>query len=119
MTKLTWEDIDSLAKDMLKGLSKKYKYVYGVPRGGVYVAMMVACLLSKNRKIMMLESLEHAPREEVLVVDDIIDLGVTRNDYRGYHFLALTKRDGDWIEFPWERMNQEAPDPKFRSKEGI
>jgi len=85
--------------------------VYGIPRGGVPIAVH----LSHNLGIPMLEE----PEENCLVIEDISDSGNTLLPYRneGYFIVAIfckekTKvvpnvyfkivAEEDWIVFPWE-----------------
>jgi GTP cyclohydrolase I len=74
--------------------------VYGVPRGGIPVAYMLAQLGF---------CVTDDPHEAALIVDDLIDSGATARRYQGRYpqamFAALyTKQPGDgWVTFPWER----------------
>jgi len=75
--------------------------IYGVPRGGVPVAMLAAALHGF--------AVVSNPEEAFLIVDDLIDSGATMAKYPGKEFTALyDKRDpddpsaGKWIVFPWE-----------------
>lgn len=88
------------------GPPRKHDTLYGVPRGGVHVAQILAAKFN----LPLVESLDD--KENVLVVDDIIDSGKTRDSYtsNGYRFFAPYHRvNGSWMEFPWERMRSEAP----------
>lgn len=81
--------------------------IYGVPRGGVIPAALVSSYLPKS-------ALVESPKEARLIVDDITDSGATRARYRqqfpAADFVSLFHRmNGPFIEFPWERMVQEAP----------
>jgi GTP cyclohydrolase I len=112
---LTWEDI-SLKAIELSGLVSSqlgiqydtyriYK-IYGVPRGGIYPAIMVDKRISANTRLVT------TPEEADIFIDDIIDSGATRNkfekDFPGVPFLALyDKAKGEvpgWLVFPWEEM---------------
>lgn len=77
--------------------------LYGVPRGGVPVAMGVA---GRLRAVMVQD-----PAKADLIIDDIYDSGVTAERYAKWFpnkpFLCLIdKRDpnwaGQWIVLPWE-----------------
>lgn len=110
MKKLTWFDVDRLVVKMVaKGFPKSCRYVYGVPRGGIYIAMLVA---SRTGLLMLEELNPKIGKRSILVVDDLIDSGKTKDEHKGYSFRALIKGDGEWIEFPWERMLLEEPDIK-------
>lgn len=114
MRKLTWFGVDQCILKMInKGIPDTCRYVYGVPRGGIYVAM----LLVGRTSLLMLEEIPMRlypmmSKQTILVVDDIIDSGKTKAEYKDYPFRALIQGDGEWIEFPWERMLLEKPDVK-------
>ena len=90
--------------------------VYGVPRGGVVPAAIVAGLLD----LQMVDT----PGEGVLVVDDLVDSGATAARLAGRYFDALYRKptspalfapaalkvDG-WVVFPWERDSDEELGP--------
>jgi len=75
--------------------------LYGVPRGGIPVAYLVEP-----------NGLVETPEQAMLIVDDIIDSGKTRDRYLARlpetTFLALAdylepkRRKGQWLVFPWE-----------------
>jgi GTP cyclohydrolase I len=87
--------------------------VYGIPSGGVPVALLVARLLD-------LPILE-APQPNALIVDDLVDSGATFADYDGPKDALYRKPWSptdvapdatlvdDWIAFPWEK-NHGAPE---------
>jgi GTP cyclohydrolase IA len=106
---LTWQDIESLVLSHFQSTSlNKYEYVYGVPRGGISIAIMVAM----KSNLRLLSSLEGIDPDRVLVVDDIIDSGATKQKYHQYDFWALWNKQydgGSWVEFPWEVMQNESP----------
>jgi len=86
---------------MDEGHAQKVK-VYGVPRGGVYVAALLA-----SPRIEIVEEVENAD----VIVDDIIQSGQTEEHHNkfGLPFLSLIDKrcmdwDNVWISFPWERM---------------
>lgn len=92
-----------------------YKFLYGVPRGGIYVAME----LSKQTGIPIIDELPKLPDITILVVDDIVDSGRTRAKYAEYIFACLhikpysSKEEGlywvhttnDWITYWWEKCD--------------
>jgi len=78
--------------------------VYGVPRGGIPVAYLIA------------DSILEEPKHATLIVDDITDSGRTRSRYEKNFpdavFLSLAdylepeRVPGQWIVFPWEQGEQ-------------
>ena len=74
--------------------------VFGVPRGGVSVALMLA----GTGPFMLVDD---ASRADV-VVDDLVDSGATRKRYNEWPFYALIDKAQDapyrnaWLVFPWE-----------------
>lgn len=116
---VTWQDVDVFVehfKTQHQGV--QFTGVYGIPRGGLVLAVM----LSHKLHIPMLAS----PVEGCLIVDDICDSGESllhyvnntsggqQNDYyivTMYYkpntlnvtpdFYGATKYE-DWIVFPWE-----------------
>jgi hypothetical protein len=105
---VTYRALDDAFRHLLGAYAHKpFVGVYGVPRGGVPVAMRLSALLG----VPLLD----APVVGCLVVDDLVDSGATLAPYvaAGYECCALyTKRpefnvtatrwtDG-WIVFPWE-----------------
>ncbi len=88
--------------------------VYGIPKGGLPVAYEVS---------------KHLPRGEVVffaqcanvLVDDLIDSGVTEERYKQKYpsipfYSLLDKRGNDywWVEFPWEAEEAPAEDAIIR-----
>jgi GTP cyclohydrolase I len=94
--------------------------VYGIPRGGIFPALMVAGILD------MPCILTESPAEATVFVDDIIDSGRTEESWKKSHpnkpFYALVDKlsmdadwTGAWISFPWERMgNEDSPSENIR-----
>ncbi len=85
---------------------EKLLKVYGVPRGGIPVAYMVAGALVHSY-------ISEDPRDANLIVDDLVDSGRTRDRYSKLYptipFLVLKDHldikvpKGVWIVFPWEQ----------------
>lgn len=117
----SWEEVHRAAYD----LAGRWRHttlagVYGVPRGGIPVALMVSRLLD----VPMLDS----PVDHCLVVDDLVDSGATLRRYSPkYPVDALYRkpvspndvapdawqREG-WIVFPWEGGEQSPTDSVVR-----
>lgn len=124
--RISWGEFNALAERAafqlrrfaeLERRGAPWKYILGVPRGGQYVAAALAPRLGLQLvETKDLESMLEFSAEEVLVVDDIVDSGATRNRWRGYSFHALFGKtsatcapftftesaDNVWIDFPWE-----------------
>lgn len=82
--------------------------IYGVPRGGIPIAMYLAAYYKDNHA-----KLVNHPGEAAIIVDDLVDSGITRDryttQYPGRPFFTLIDKNvaGDmmsgWITFPWEK----------------
>lgn len=114
MTRITWEDVFLKTDEMVRFTANRpdsIQYVYGVPRGGIPIAVLVA---EKTGYTMIEDPIGFDPKH-VWVVDDIIDSGKTMLHYQrlGYLFTALYTKaaheEYEWYEFPWERMVLERP----------
>jgi len=116
MTKkvITWKEFRDLVKRLEQkiiksGKWKNIKNVYGIPRGGQYVALM----FSEMSNIPMTNEIT----EGTLIVDDVVDSGSTLVQYHGKgvalatlhykpyssikpHFYVEETRD--WVVYPWE-----------------
>jgi len=86
--------------------------VWGVPRGGTYVAIMVAQILG----VPLLDEYNGG----CLVVDDLVDSGRTASEYHQFdalfrkshspsHLAPHAKVIDNWIVFPWE-ANESGPE---------
>lgn len=114
---LTWEGFDVGCLQLAQLISedkRSFDSVYGVPRGGLFVAVRLSHLL--NLPLVL------SPKPGSLVVDDISDTGKTlmRHKNKGRTIVTLyttpwTKvvpaysaysklNENTWVEFPWERM---------------
>ena len=109
---VTWSQVEQFIDDLKKHYCNvKFSGVYGIPKGGVVIASMIAYNL--NIPLLM------APHPNCLVVDDITDTGNSLKHYqlKGYKiatmywkqssevtpdFYIWEKKD-NWIIFPWER----------------
>lgn len=99
---VSWAEAAQLARKMAARIDPAAHCVYGIPRGGTYVAAMLAA-----NDVPIAAS----PAEATMLVDDIIDSGRTARVWHAEHGLETIalfdrERDGagprDWIEFPWE-----------------
>lgn len=119
MKKLTWENAESY----VHAVCERYKDsnitgVYGIPRGGVVLAVMISHKLDLPLLL--------APVRGCLIVDDICDSGETLLHYDKnssafekplYHITTMMYKKGaivtpeyywgekenEWIVFPWEK----------------
>ena len=90
MIKITWQDFHELSNKLggiLKTRAKKYDFIYGVPRGGIPLALTLSGMLG----IPLLEG-QGNPVGNVLVCDDIIDSGTTRMKFPECDFVALVHK---------------------------
>ncbi len=97
-------DNSDLASQLKNRYSSTLLTVYGVPRGGQMVAHFVAEHLNKNG---FRVDITFDAKVADLIVDDLIDSGATQEkygkEYPSVPFFALfTKKNEDWIVFPWE-----------------
>jgi hypothetical protein len=122
---IPWEAIHQHIKSLASKIDRKnYKYVCGIPRGGMIPAAMLAYELD-------LPLTTSVSKSGCLLVDDICDSGKTLLGYTNSPLLspnivhtatiyykpeALIKPDyyadviesDIWILFPWENKNEEA-----------
>lgn len=115
---LTYEEIITLCKEVVKQVPNDIKSVYGIPRGGIIPAYIIANLLD-----LPLVDIPHSVGSPsklapALIVDDILDSGRTLDGYTGiapravlinknpekYKDVIFAKEGkiGDWVTFPWE-----------------
>lgn len=103
------EDAEKIAAE-LKKYGRKFDGVFGIPRGG----LILAVCLSHRLGIPLLASVAS---DNTLVVDDVADTGVTLKPCYGKNFIAtiyyhrqsivipnvwLREKTDKWIVFPWE-----------------
>ena len=77
--------------------------LYGVPRGGIPVAYLVAGALPNSTVV-------SSPDRADVFLDDIVDSGATRQRYKDlypsspFYDLAshVVRKKGAWVVFPWE-----------------
>ena len=109
--KLTWKQFDECICSLAKSIPiDKFQNIYGVPRGGLIVAI---ALCHKTG----LPFVTHpGTKQETLIVDDICDRGYTLDKLRKYRCATIYYRKNDLFEpdywiidaedkfivFPWE-----------------
>lgn len=111
MKQASWEECEDFAECVAAICrTRKFSGVYGVPRGGLVLAVMVSHVAGLPMLM--------APCADCLIVDDIADTGETLAKYAGREYIATLyyrrgcsyvpnfwlkeKVDGEWIVFPWE-----------------
>jgi len=115
---LSWEEVHSLGKSTYESILSHFDYIpdpvklYGIPRGGIYVALMLKHLINAEEQIDNWEIVED-PTQATVFVDDILDTGETKDYYSITYpnipfFVLLVKNYRNaWVSFPWERMTQD------------
>lgn len=114
----TWADFDKDIEEIVRWAKERnFKSVYGIPRGGLMVGVVLSHRLALPLKL-EIEKLDI----QTLVVDDIADSGRTlenldkvlkfkpvvatlffnRNCSRKADFYIREKKD--WVVFPWESI---------------
>ena len=123
---VSWELIDDCVTDIafyLKDTGKIFKGVFGIPRGGSLLAVM----LSHKLDIPYITDFWRVGDGDIVVIDDIADTGKTFQFYKEQpetkdahyvtiheHERSIVKPDysvinkGDkWIVYPWETTDSE------------
>ena len=125
----TWSEFDN----SVEHISNKCKFlefsgIYGVPRGGLCLAVA----LSHKLKINLISE----PIKNSLIVDDIYETGYTLNtfkDIEGAMFFVLFSKikptwwntvfkseKSEWIVFPWENTsNSQSDRDEYIKKRGL
>lgn len=112
---------------------KDLKYIYGVPKGGMPLAVHLAHkleltyidVITPTYESPTFTDIHDSPekRKQLLIVDDLTDTGVTLEAYSKnngvltatlFHKPKTSKftpdiyvsETGDWIYFPWERLDE-------------
>ena len=107
----TWSEFDNAVEQIAnKCKFLEFSGIYGVPRGGLCLAVA----LSHKLKINLISE----PIKNSLIVDDVYETGITLNTFRGIEgamfFVLFSKikptwwntvfisEKSEWIVFPWE-----------------
>ena len=110
----TWNDFDKSVEHIAnKCKSLEFSGIYGIPRGGLCLAVA----LSHKLKINLISE----PIKNSLIVDDVYETGITLNtfkDIEGAMFFVLfskikpkwwntvhISKEKEWIVFPWENAS--------------
>ena len=125
----SWKEFDKSVEHIAnKCKLLDFSGIYGVPRGGLCLAVA----LSHKLKINLLSE----PIKNSLIVDDVYETGITLNtfkDIEGAMFFVLFSKikpiwwntvhiseKGEWIVFPWENATSLQSDrDEYVKKRGI
>ena len=124
----TWSEFDK-SVDYIANQCKEMKLtgIYGVPRGGLCLAVA----LSHKLNIQLIEK----PLKDSLIVDDVYETGITLRNFKnieGVSFFVLVSKkkpvwwksvnlslNEEWIVFPWENKENESNEKKeYKIKRG-
>ena len=129
MSYFTWSEFDRAVEHIAnKCKFLKFSGVYGVPRGGLCLAVA----LSHKLKINLISE----PIKNSLIVDDVYETGFTLNkfkDIEGAMFFVLFSKikptwfntvfkseKNEWIVFPWENtLNSQSDRNEYIKKRGL
>ena len=125
----TWIEFDN-AVEHIASKCKFFKFsgIYGVPRGGLCLAVA----LSHKLKINLISE----PKKNSLIVDDVYETGITLNTFKDiegamfYVLFSKTKpkwlnsvfisKKSEWIVFPWENtLSTQSDRDEFIRKRGL
>ena len=125
----TWSEFDN-AVEQIASKCKFFKFsgIYGVPRGGLCLAVA----LSHKLKINLISE----PKKNSLIVDDVYETGITLNTFKDiegamfYVLFSKTKpkwlnsvfisKKSEWIVFPWENtLSIQSDRDEFIRKRGL
>ena len=125
----TWREFDKSVEHIAnKCKLSDFSGIYGVPRGGLCLAVS----LSHKLKINLLSE----PIKNSLIVDDVYETGITLNTYKeieGAMFFVLFSKikplwwntvhiseKSEWIVFPWENAaNLQSDRDEYIQKRGV
>ena len=125
----TWSEFDNAVEEIAsKCMFLEFSGIYGVPRGGLCLAVA----LSHRLKIELISE----PLKNSLIVDDVYETGLTLNTYKdieGAMFFVLfskikptwwntvfISKKSQWIVFPWENtLNSKSDREEYIKKRGL
>ena len=125
----TWDEFNKSVEHIANECKfKEFSGIYGIPRGGLCLAVA----LSHKLKINLISE----PLKNALIVDDIYETGITLNpfkDIEGAMFFVLFSKikptwwntvfisaKNEWIVFPWENtLNLEIDRNEYIQKRGL
>ena len=125
----SWNEFDKAVEHIFnKCKFLDFSGIYGVPRGGLCLAVA----LSHKLKINLISE----PKKNSLIIDDVYETGITLNtfkDIEGAMFFVLFSKSkptwwntvfiskkSEWIVFPWENtMNSQNDRNEYIKKRGL
>ena len=125
----TWNEFDNAVEEIAnKCMFLDFSGIYGVPRGGLCLAVA----LSHKLKINLISE----PKKNSLIVDDVYETGITLKrfkDIEGAMFFVLfskikptwwntvfVSKKNQWIVFPWEdTLNMQSDRKEYIKKRGL
>ena len=125
----TWSEFDESVEQIAnKCRFKEFSGIYGVPRGGLCLAVA----LSHKLKIKLISE----PLKNSLIVDDVYETGITltkfKNTEGAMFFVLFSKikptlwntvfisKKNQWIVFPWENtLNSKSDREEYIQKRGL
>ena len=122
---ISWNVVDECVLDIAEHLIRteiKFDGVYGIPRGGTILAVMLSHKLDIPFIMDVKEGPYHAVRDDYIIIDDIVDTGETLKKYkeqpecRNSYFVTIHEhehssvkpdysvlyKEDKWIVYPWE-----------------
>ena len=125
----SWTEFDQ-SVDYIANQCKEMKLtgIYGVPRGGLCLAVA----LSHKLNLKLIEK----PLKNSLIVDDVYETGITLSNFKnieGVNFFVLVSKKKpiwwksvnlslkeEWIVFPWENIENDVNEEKeYKNKRGL
>ena len=125
----TWNEFDKSVEHIAnKCKLLEFSGIYGVPRGGLCLAVALSHKLNIN--------LISEPIKNSLIVDDIYETGITLNTFKNidgamffvlfskikptwWNTLHMSKKN-EWIVFPWENtFNIQSDRNEYIKKRGL
>ncbi len=125
----SWSEFDKSVEHIVQKCKfSKFSGIYGVPRGGLCLAVALSHKLKIN--------LVSEPIKNSLIVDDVYETGITLNNFKhieGAMFFVLfskikpswwntvyISKKSEWIVFPWENtLNIKSEQEEYIEKRGL
>ena len=125
----TWSEFDKSVEHIYnKCKFIEFSGIYGVPRGGLCLAVA----LSHKLKINLISK----PIKNSLIVDDVYETGITLKTFKNIEgamfFVLFSKvkptwwntvflsKKSDWISFPWENtLNSQFDRNDYKNRRGL